>query len=115
MSRHLTPMNSDAERPPAQGYRLVPCTGMAHKPGNGHMDNCTLCAPRFGVVERLTPEAIRDIAQGYKRGGASSARELARALDHVLSALWPASANHARDLDVIRLMLAAYAPNVAKE
>ena len=31
------------------GFRLVPCDGAAHS--NAHIDNCGLCAPRWGWVE----------------------------------------------------------------
>ena len=27
-----------------RGYVLVNCDGDAHKPGNGHIENCRLCA-----------------------------------------------------------------------
>jgi hypothetical protein len=30
------------------GYKLVPCTGEAHS--NPHIDNCSVCAPRWGLV-----------------------------------------------------------------
>lgn len=31
-----------------RGYVLIPCDGEAHKPGNGYVDNCSLCAPAWG-------------------------------------------------------------------
>lgn len=31
------------------GYKLIPCTGHAHS--NAHIDNCGMCAPRWGFVE----------------------------------------------------------------
>lgn len=34
--------------------RLVPCPGEAHS--NPFIDNCSLCAPRWGQVEELEPE-----------------------------------------------------------
>lgn len=37
-----------------QGFRLVACDGVAHS--NAHIDNCGLCAPRWGWVE--IPEAF---------------------------------------------------------
>ncbi len=30
------------------GYKLVPCDGPAHS--NAHIDNCMVCAPRWGKV-----------------------------------------------------------------
>lgn len=103
--------NRQPDKPASEGYRLVPCTGVAHKDEDKY-DGCALCSPRWGLIERLSPDMIHDIAKGYKRGRGAVALELARALDHVLSALWPAGPDPARDLEVIRLMLAAYAPNV---
>ncbi len=36
--------------------KLVPCPGEAHRPEVGGMiDNCSLCAPRWGEVEELDP------------------------------------------------------------
>lgn len=39
------------------GYRLIPCPGPAHE--NAHIDNCGLCAPRWGYVE--IPEAFETL------------------------------------------------------
>jgi hypothetical protein len=36
--------------------RLVPCDGEAHK--NPHIDNCMVCAPRWGEVEEMAPVDI---------------------------------------------------------
>ncbi len=33
--------------------RMIPCPGEAHK--NGHIDNCEVCAPRWGEVYELAP------------------------------------------------------------
>lgn len=33
--------------------RLIPCAGEAHK--NPFIDNCGMCAPRWGEVEELAP------------------------------------------------------------
>lgn len=78
----IGPRNGPAVR---VGYRLVPCPGAAHKPeANGMIDNCTLCAPRWGEIDRLTPEAIAELATGMRRGGAGTARELARVVSDVL-------------------------------
>lgn len=75
-------------RPAPDGYRLAPCPGSAHSPDVGGMvDYCGLCAPRWGWLERLSPEAIREIATRKRRGGAASARELARVVRDVLDAL----------------------------
>ncbi len=30
------------------GFKLKPCPGMAHH--NAHVDNCSLCAPRWGWI-----------------------------------------------------------------
>lgn len=35
------------------GYMLVPCTGEAHS--NPHIDNCMVCAPRWGQMEVRNP------------------------------------------------------------
>lgn len=39
----------DFVKPARFGYRLVPCDRPAHS--NPHIDNCNLCAPRWGWVE----------------------------------------------------------------
>jgi hypothetical protein len=37
----------------------VPCSGEAHRPEVGGMiDNCMVCAPRWGTVERLVPKEV---------------------------------------------------------
>lgn len=75
-------------RPVSPGYRLVPCPGSAHSADAGGMvDNCGLCAPRWGYVERLAPETIRELAEGKRHGGRATSRELARMMDLVLFAL----------------------------
>src|ERR1700675_1694767 len=35
--------------------RLIPCTGEAHR--NPFIDNCGVCAPRWGWVEVIPPDA----------------------------------------------------------
>lgn len=34
-----------------KGYHLIPCPGEAHS--NPYIDNCMLCAPRWGLIEVL--------------------------------------------------------------
>ncbi len=34
-----------------KGYKLIPCPGEAHS--NPYIDNCMLCAPRWGQIEIL--------------------------------------------------------------
>ena len=49
--------------------RLVPCPGEAHGVGdgraNGHVDNCGLCAPRWGQVEELKQFRLQDLKPGF--------------------------------------------------
>lgn len=99
----------DTPIPP--GYRLVPCDGAAHKPEVGGMiDNCTLCAPLWGWCRRLSPEGIRAIAMGDMRGGAATARELARVVDHLLSLVWDAPLRDVPGL--VTTILGDYGPHV---
>lgn len=104
------------------GYRLIKCDGEAHS--NPHIDNCSRCAPRWGLMMRLSPEGIHQIAQGERKGGASSVRELARALDDVLSILWPGGGPSGRDVSPeglanviaeIAVALGDYAPDAGVE
>lgn len=37
------------EKPARNGFVLVPCDGSSHE--NPHIDNCGMCAPRWGWVE----------------------------------------------------------------
>ena len=54
----------EAER--ALTGKLVPCPGEAHDPAVGGMiDNCGICAPRWGEVEERAP---LDLADAFKRG-----------------------------------------------
>jgi hypothetical protein len=39
-----------------------PCRGEAHS--NPHIDHCSICAPRWGVVEYLTPAEDREDTRG---------------------------------------------------
>lgn len=43
---------------PRPGFHFVPCPGEAHS--NAHIDNCMLCAPRWGLVE--IPTAYENLA-----------------------------------------------------
>jgi len=52
----------------AKTGRLIPCPGEAHT--NPYIDNCGLCAPRWGLVEELEPKlslerAVELTAAGY--------------------------------------------------
>lgn len=53
-----------------EGWHLVPCTGEAH--ANPHVDNCSVCAPRWGLVavpvEYPTLDAYRE-AQALRLAG----------------------------------------------
>jgi len=40
------------------GYKLIPCAGAAH--GNPYIDNCSICAPRWGVVMVPATEQSND-------------------------------------------------------
>ncbi len=76
------------------GYKLVPCHGAAHDAAvNGMIDNCLICAPRWGWVmvpadDRATHLDWCDECFQAKRRGVSSdcadaPKELRRELTHV--------------------------------
>lgn len=44
---------------PLPGMRLVQCTGEAHS--NPYVDNCMLCAPRWGLIE--IPEQFKTLEE----------------------------------------------------
>lgn len=46
-----------------EGFVLVPCTGAAHS--NPHIDNCGICAPRWGWVE--VPAGVKTLAEHRER------------------------------------------------
>lgn len=77
-------------------------------------DNCTMCAPRWGLLEVLKRETIMEIATRKRRGGPASARELARIVDAILLVLYPrgdVSAEWDADtLGELGRVLADYAP-----
>lgn len=102
---------SNADKPAAPGYRLVACYGAAHGANGAHFDHCALCAPRWGVIERLSPETIQAIMRNARLAPRVAAGELARVLDNVLTVVWGAgSGDPAKDMEILRAMLRAYAP-----
>lgn len=47
--------------------RMVPCSGDAHKPEIGGMiDNCMICAPRWGEVEEMAPLNVEEAVKAGK-------------------------------------------------
>ena len=55
-------------KPARPGYRLIPCDGAAHS--NPHIDNCSLCAPRWGWREVPVRVAIK-VPAGFVYGFSS--------------------------------------------